>query len=167
MAYPSLAIANYFIDRGASEKDFMDPLRIQKLVYIAHGWYLAVYGEPLLKEKVQAWKYGPVIPSLYRNFKVYGNGPILDPALDLESFDVTIPQVPEDDTKARAVLDRVWELYRPYSGVRLSNLTHQPDTPWHAIWSQRSDGKAKIPNDLIQNHFIQIAHERPRKAPAQ
>lgn len=160
MSYPALAIANYFIDRGAREGNLMDPLRIQKLVYIAHGWNLAVYGKPLIQENVEAWKYGPVIPSLYHKFKYHGNGEITQPALDTSGFDIRVPRVKNDDARALSVLERVWELYKPYSGVVLSNLTHQDDTPWHQVWSKHPAGNVKISNDVIRQHFVEIAQQR-------
>ena len=51
-------------------------MKIIKLVYIAHGHYLAKNDSPLFTEKVEAWDYGPVIPSLYHEFKIYGAFPI-------------------------------------------------------------------------------------------
>lgn len=50
-------------------------LEIQKLVYMAHMYYMGNRGstsEPLIKEQYQAWLYGPVCPPLYRRLKEYG-----------------------------------------------------------------------------------------------
>jgi len=68
MPLPSAAVANYFLDLGLRESIPITPLKLQKLVYFAHGWYLGFTGEPLLNEGIQAWEYGPVIPSLYHDF---------------------------------------------------------------------------------------------------
>ena len=66
------AIANYFLDKSID----LTPMKIIKLVYIAHGWHLAITDKPLIEDYVQAWEFGPVIPDLYHEFKKYGNTPI-------------------------------------------------------------------------------------------
>lgn len=131
-------------------------MKLIKLTYIAHGWNLAFCKEPLIAESVQAWKYGPVIESLYHSFKHYGNGSI--PAKEAEAI------TPEEmAAPVRAVLEKTWEKYSPLSAVHLSSLTHQPGTPWSQVWAE---GKATrwtvIPDDRIQDFY-----ERKLKTPAE
>src|SRR5258708_4237314 len=76
--WKTLAAANFFLAKGLEDGVSIDPLKLQKLVYFAHGWHLAVTGKPLIDEYVEAWPYGPVIPSLYHRFKSYGADPITD-----------------------------------------------------------------------------------------
>ena len=59
-------VANYFLslcDEDAG--DLISNLKLQKLVYYAQGFHLAISGEPLFDEKIMAWEHGPVIPQLY------------------------------------------------------------------------------------------------------
>lgn len=67
------AVANYILDCGKEDGETLSPMKLIKLVYLAHGWNLGLTGEPLITEHVQAWRYGPVIPSIYHDFKEYGN----------------------------------------------------------------------------------------------
>ncbi|MCD8455896.1 DUF4065 domain-containing protein [Xylella taiwanensis] len=46
-------------------------MQVLKLVYIAHGWHLGFRQEPLLNKRVEAWRHGPVIRSLYEKVKKY------------------------------------------------------------------------------------------------
>lgn len=59
--YSPVQIANKFITLGNQHHNPLTHMQLQKLTYIAHGYYLALTGKPLLNECVSAWKYGPVI----------------------------------------------------------------------------------------------------------
>ena len=63
MVHTPLAIANAFIERALREEYPITHMKVQKLVYIAHGWSLGIRGEDLINENIMAWKYGPVIAS--------------------------------------------------------------------------------------------------------
>ncbi len=76
----AVAIANYFVRKSLDSGIPVTPMKLVKLVYVAHGWYLGLTGEPLIAEGVQAWKYGPVVPSVYDKFKMYGGSAITEPA---------------------------------------------------------------------------------------
>ena len=51
----------------------VSPMKLQKLVYFAHGWHLAIHNRPLVNEQVEAWKFGPVFSDLYHQIKSFGN----------------------------------------------------------------------------------------------
>lgn len=150
MAYKAATIANYFLDKASKEGRAVTPMQLIKLVYIAHGWALGYTGEPLLDETVQAWKYGPVIKSLYDSVKRYGSGAVSEP---IRVWGQASSAVGED---IAPLLDSVWKNYSPFSGVQLSAMTHLADTPWWKAWHDL-DGKsqyfAEIPNDLIERHY--------------
>lgn len=61
--YKAKAAANYCLDLAEEEGKRLDPMQIQKLVYFAHGWYLALTGEPLVEEHPEAWAYGRSFPA--------------------------------------------------------------------------------------------------------
>jgi len=174
MAFTAKSVANYFFDLAKSQSDHsVSPMKMQKLVYFAHGWSLGLTGNPLIDEQVQAWPYGPVIPTLYHEFKHFGNGEITDYATELNwgnsggrlgEFEVITPQIPNDASDrtqySRALLNKVWEIYRPYSPIQLSNITHEPGTPWHSVSVNFSGGIPKdtaIPNEIIREYFSKLA----------
>ena len=64
--HDSNKIANEFLRLAKESGQSLTPMQLLKLVFIAHGWMLGLYGEPLISDDVQAWKYGPVIPDLYQ-----------------------------------------------------------------------------------------------------
>ncbi|HEX5482760.1 MAG TPA: type II toxin-antitoxin system antitoxin SocA domain-containing protein [Terriglobia bacterium] len=167
MAYSAKAIANYFLD-AATEKDApLDPMKIQKLVYFAHGWCLALKNAPLINERIEAWRYGPVIRSLYNTFRDAGSGPITHPAYDARMIDhrltIYAPSIedpeegPAEREFYRELLNEIWKVYGDFTAVELSNLTHQPGTPWDKTWDAHQ-ATAPISDDLIKEYFkAQIA----------
>lgn len=132
-------------------------MKLVKLVYIAHGWHLGLTGEPLLTEPIQAWKYGPVLESIYHTFKVYGNSPIpISAQVQWAAL--------RDPARIAPFLDRVWEAYGKYTGGQLSTITHQPDTPWSKVYKEGHAGLI-IPDEVIREHYKAKADAR-RTEPA-
>ena len=125
-------------------------MKLIKLVYIAHGWSLALLKRPLISETIQAWKYGPVIESLYHAFKNKGNSPISPD--DFQSFSKA-----DIDEKTVTLLAKVWEKYGGLTGIHLSTLTHQPGTPWYKIWEENGGKErkcAEIPDATIEEFYV-------------
>lgn len=158
----TLAVANYFIKKSMADGIPLTPMKLLKLVYIAHGWHLGIKGEPLINESVQAWKYGPVIKSIYDEFKKFGNSPISETAYELsDKGQVIIPMVSPDK---EPFLDKIWDVYKNFDGLQLSSLTHKTGTPWDQIWNQDSNKRkfgVIIPNNLIEEHYKLKAENQP------
>lgn len=142
--------AAYYLLKSAKSKDVtITNLKLQKLIYIANGYMLALHDRPLIDEQPQAWKYGPVIHSIYRQFKSYEDRPIEIDASPLENTALS----PE----AQEVIDDVIDTYGSETAIDLVNLTHEADTPWDEVWNRQGGHKqlfAEIGNDLIKNHFL-------------
>lgn len=164
MAFPSIAVANEFVALARTAGKPLTPLQLQKLLYYAHGWSLALFDRPLLNEQIEAWKYGPVVPSVYKAFKRYGNQPIQDPAtiFSPELGERIAPRMPHDindaDT-ARQLIARVFKLYGHIDGLQLSAMAHAPDTPWSEIY-QKYGGEipegTDIPKEALIRYFNKI-----------
>lgn len=164
MIYSPQAVANTLLDFGSSSNNWISPMKIQKLVYYAHGWHLAIENAPLINEPVLAWQYGPVIESLYRDFCESSGTHIRDRASilrrgsngDLELYEPTVPQ--QDD--AYKLLVRIWEVYGTYTATQLSNISHEESTPWHQVASKygaRLSFGLTIPDEIICEYFLRLA----------
>lgn len=119
----TLAIANFFIRKSLKEKKPITQIKLQKLIYFAHGFYLALKERPLVGEKIEAWQYGPVVPSVYHKFKKWGNNTIKE--VLVENGDNLI--IHEEDLE---FLDLVWHKFSHYSAAQLVELSHEKDGPW-------------------------------------
>ncbi|MDB6054277.1 MAG: hypothetical protein JWN25_1800 [Verrucomicrobiales bacterium] len=159
--YSAIAVANFFIElANKSEKSDLTPMKLQKLIYYANGWHLALTGIPLIEEDVEAWKFGPVIESIYKEFKRYGNEPVTDPVIEDDDTlgdgdNGPIFTTVAVNSEAAKLLNKIWEIYGKYTAIQLSNATHEPGSPWAVIWDKR--GKycpgVVIPKKLIKAHF--------------
>lgn len=156
--YNPKAIANYFLnkrkERGLKP---VTQMKLHKLVYFAHGWHLAFWGKPLIDEMVEAWEYGPVVPTLYHEFKEYGAKeiPRLATDWDPDSMDWYITHgIDASDTLLPKFLDRIIAVYGNRSAVELSALTHVDGSPWkQTVEKYPRIRHVDIPNDLIQEYF--------------
>lgn len=160
MLHSPKSIANYFIDLANANGEALSPMKLQKLVYYAVGWFAGHTGKPLVDEAVEAWQYGPVFPSLYHEFKCFGAGPISTKAHDVhEGFvrqEVAIPA----DPHIRQFLDNIWSSYGKFTGIALSEMTHASDSPWDLTWRNASGVRnADIPFELISGHFKEAAEK--------
>ncbi len=161
MSYRAAAVANSLLEMAWSENKTISPMKIQKLVYFAHGWHWALTNKPLIDERVQAWTYGPVIPSLYHGFKEYGTSSITDllsasmPEPAGRKISLGYPKVPSGDQYVTALLDRIWEVYGPLTAIQLSNMTHAENGPWKTALTKRSPGErgVEIPPQEIKSYF--------------
>lgn len=161
--YSAVAIANAFLDRAKLDDHGISPMKIQKLIYFAHAWMLALSDQPLIKEPIKAWKFGPVIDTVYHEFKNFGSRDITNYGTQIISGERTpsattfggyyeVPLVAEEDKDVNALINRIWELYGDMSAVELSSLTHEPGTPWHNTLDEHKEGKYSnfvLSNDLI------------------
>lgn len=151
------SVANYFIQKSFETGVPLTPMKLIKLVYIAHGWHRGYFSKNLIDDAVEAWQYGPVIPELYHKVKRYGRGAVTGA---IEGYGVLGDDhnpFPEENT--RVLLDNVWQNYGRYDGLNLSAMTHQPGTPWDQTWNTT---KGIIPNQLIEQHYkgkIQAAQQ--------
>jgi len=115
-------VANYFLSlsNDGISGDLMSNLKLQKLVYYAQGFYLAMFDKPLFNETIEAWTYGPVCPELYHKYKKYESSAIQVP----ENIDFAIY-----DNDLISFLDEIYEVYGQFSAWKLMNMTHV-EPPW-------------------------------------
>lgn len=171
MPYEALAVANEFVALALAEAVDLTPMKLQKLVYYAHGWCLGLRGEPLLDEQIEAWEWGPVVESLYFAFANYGNQPILqlgqETSFDSEAaseshhrFGLRTPRLIDSDLDsvefARSLIRKVWESHKHLSAIQLSKMTHAPRSPWDRVRQKYRTAIPKgtdIPEDWIREEF--------------
>ncbi len=159
--YSAIAVANSIIDLYQEEFETIDPMRLQKIAYIAHGWHLALYDQPLIDDRIEAWTFGPVIPRIYHAFKKYGGDLIRGVVWSRGR----IERIPRQDERAHALLRRISRSYRDFDSIQLSVATHQEGTPWKKARDgvPRHARDVPIPDDLIKKYYRELADKNVQK----
>lgn len=156
MPYTAASIANAFLSRAFRDRKSISPMKIQKLAYIAHGYSLVECNEPMLDEVFEAWKFGPVLSSLYHECKQYGSGSIRDYLRDIDPETGRSSPAPlPDDANVNDIIDYVWETYGDDSAISLSDWTHVKDGPWDKVTKGGSQilRHQDVDNALIKDYF--------------
>lgn len=145
--------ANFFIQKAKEDDVVMTQLKLIKILYFAYGWVLATMNEKLFDEPIEAWKYGPVVPSVYHEFKRFGKSQIdcFSTTLNLDNFDIVTPYVRKSE-QSTTVLEKVWDIYKHLSAPALVRLSHEKDSPWDKHYADGVMG-IKIPDDDIKPYF--------------
>lgn len=139
-------VANYFLYKSKPGTPLaITHLKLQKLVYYAQGWNLAINKKPLFQEEIRAWDHGPVVPELYNEYRSFSYFTIPTEKFCNKQNGKNIFGKSE-----LAVLDQVWEAYGEYDGKFLEELTHQED-PW--LYTRRN---GKIEQKSMQTYFKKL-----------
>lgn len=150
--YNASLIAYKFVQRGIEESNPLTQMKLQKIVYLAQGLHLSLYdGAELVKEDFQAWKYGPVIPSIYHDYKLYGSSLIQDLSL-IDFNDFTFYLSTDLDDNAESAIEDAWKIAKDIPGTQLSNWTHNEGSPWHKFYREGVNDII-IPKQEIRGYF--------------
>lgn len=141
----AIDVANFFlsaIDDDAG--DLISNLKMQKLVYYAQGIHLAMFDKPLFDEDVRAWEHGPVVESLYHEFKKFGSSAI-EP--DFKNSDLDI-----FSEEQKEMLKDVYDTFGQFSAWRLRDMTHQ-EKPWVETTKRGKIKGGIISQDIMNDYF--------------
>lgn len=128
-------IADYLLAESRERGDVPTPLKLQKLIFYADAWHLALYGTESTPERFQAWVHGPVALSQWHRFKAYRWKPI----------DEEIER-PNIDANLAAHLDEIVDVFGSETATALEIMTHQ-EKPW-------LEARGDLPDDAPCNNYI-------------
>ena len=143
--HTALQVAKWFLahNRIAADSEgaeFISNLKLQKLLYYAQGCFLAVNDKPLFMDHIVAGQHGPVVESVYHEYKNNGaNGIPFDDDFDFSAF----------TSEENELLQEVYDTFGQYSAWKLRNMTHK-ETPWKSTAQN-----AEISQGLIKQYFKQ------------
>lgn len=147
----ALDIAKYILSIGP-----ITHLKLQKLLYFAYADFLVATGEQLFKDKIYAWKHGPVVETVYEHYKAYGAEDIEfedESKVIIISTELLVPAsltkilTSEHGLLAFDTIGNVVVKYLDSSPWDLVNITHRPGSPWDKVY--KPDQNKPISDEMI------------------
>lgn len=132
--YTALQISSHFIKKGVS------PLKLQKLLFYAQVWFYAKTGKKLFVDNIEAWVLGPVVPSVWQQYRHMRRGD------EINDRKADYSAVLSDDIHAH--LDEIWRAYGKFTGVELVDITHAEN-----LWV---DARAGLEDHINSKNIIFI-----------
>jgi uncharacterized phage-associated protein len=146
--YNAEQVARYFIYLATQkivgdndEREGITNLKLQKILYLAQAYYLSKFNKPLFKDEIEAWAYGPVVPTVYHTYKKNKSNPIFR----FENGE----GISDEDKK---ILEEVWNAFGGYSAGRLVEVTHA-HTPWQEAY--KSEQKT-ISHEALTKYYAPL-----------
>lgn len=159
--YDARAIANFLLDLADEKKSRLTQVSLLKLIYFAHGWFLSAKGSRLIQQDFEAWQYGPVVKVVRDEFKQFGGSIITARARKLDIYtglkSVVSPSLAVEDAQ---FVRTIFDAYHVYDAWKLSEMTHEPGSPWDQIWnSEKPVGRMalRIRDEDIRAHFDSLS----------
>lgn len=130
-------LSNNILFRAKNEGIGITPMKLQKLMYYVCVQYVKRTDEYPIFERFEPWPYGPVIPSIYFEFKDYGSSPIKTYSKDAKGQSKMINE--DSSPTLKMCIDYVWGKFKHMTGIQLSQRTHQPSSGWYAAYQRNGD----------------------------
>ena len=156
-------IANELIKLASKDGRAFNQMKLQELVYIAHGWCLAISGQPLTGDRPEALEHGPEYRRLADALARWGVDPVTS---DVDSStaagkatetDATLSGAAELSEFEQNVLRRIYNDYGNLDVRNLANVTRSKGTPWDAVYAGGAGRNRDIPHYLIKAQFVDVA----------
>ena len=139
--YSGIDIAAYVVKRCHELKSAVSNLKLQKLLYFIQAYFLMVDGKPCFEDKIEAWSFGPVVPSVYQVYKYYCAGSI--PYFGDEKIgNISYPD--------RQKIDAIINVFSGRSANELVEITHR-QSPWREAYVPYQNNEITIQS--IREYF--------------
>jgi len=151
--YNSTTVAKYILSKAQEDRILINMTKLQKLLYIAYGVYMAVKDERLTDESPKAWPYGPVFPSTREKLL----------RIDFQSFDITNDSECDDirnDKEMQDLITLVFKAFGEWNSGQLTDWSHSTGSPWDLTTrSKNFKWNNTIPDEYIKDYFSKILTE--------
>lgn len=152
--YHAIDVARRFLELASTDAAAIQDIsnmKLQKLCFFAQLVSLCQnINVPLIAENFYAWDYGPVEPRLYQRIRGLGN-PYFSIREERVAAAVADAEAIEDED-AKTIIQSVWDKFKTWTAVDLSELTHRRNSPWTVVYTAKRYGL--IPNAVIASHLF-------------
>lgn len=123
--YDAIDIARFIVQSSREVGNPVTNAKLQKLLYYAWVGYYGRTHTYLFSDAICAWRFGPIIPSVHREYRIWAGVPILrtEPPSEIDG-----------DTK-RFLLDFIRD-NSDFTASRLVNLPNREGYPWDGVYDK-------------------------------
>lgn len=139
-----MEVAKYIINKCTLDNYPISNLKLLKILYYIQIAFLQKFGEPCFEDDIQARKFGPVVPQVYRHYRKYSSLPI-----DIQYSDKDLPKFKETQKK---LIDSIIEDKREKYVWDLVTETHEKGSAWHTIYREGEGNYAIIPLQILKEY---------------
>ena len=152
MSMPPTVVCNNILKRGFSEKEEISPMKLQKLMYFVACTYQKKAKTALFSEPFEVWQYGPVLRSVYDEFKAYGKKPITSYSKDAKGISYIVDE--STSPLLKSSIDSIWSKFKDWDAIALSNITHQDGSGWSSAYdnSAKTISNKQMEDDTTYEH---------------
>lgn len=153
--HSSILLVDYIIYKYGCR---FTPFKLSKLIFLSHGLMLASTNKPLIRDRIDAWKYGPAIPLLHHELIRFGGGIVQTFVYTgMVPYESSVSTIMEklflsvmNNTECE-IIDFVVKHYGDWSANDLQKLCQEPGSPWDTHY----DGNigTEIPDNTIQKYY--------------
>ena len=137
--YKAIDIARYIVNYANDNNMIISNLKLQKILYFVQLEFLLNKNTPCFEDNIEAWDFGPVVPSVYHEFKKYGAfciprvSFVYDTSqgwfnLKQVSFKISIP------SDEKEIIEDVVRVCDKYTPGQLVEITHN-QLPWRNAYN--------------------------------
>ena len=137
--YKTIDLANYIIDKCIKDNTSITNLQLQRILYFIQKDFLK-RGSPAFSDYIEAWGFGPVVPTVYFCFCGFGAMPILFILRD------TVPNLSTD----KNIIDNIVENKRSLTPWEIAKETSKITGAWSKVYDNGKGSQHIIPVDLIK-----------------
>ena len=122
----------YLVKIFKDNKQDITQLQIQKLMYFFEAYYMNINDcNKLYDCNFNAWMFGPVAIPLYKEYKNFGEYPIV-----LSDEKLKIGECISADKKK--ILKELYDVFGKLDASKLVELTHMINSPWYNKWNENN-----------------------------
>lgn len=133
-------VANYILTKGEYTH-----IQLQKLTYLCYVEYLCKYGKKMFNDKIYAFRYGPVVDSIYKKYKNEKGKLSVDKKRELAIRSRLMNSI--DGIEKIECIDETLKKYSKFDFRVLIKITHAKNSAWSKVYDK--DRKFNIMSDEL------------------
>lgn len=148
-------VSRYIIDYCDKHFGGVSNYRLQKLLYFVQVEFIKETGQAAFKEEIEAWSFGPVVPEIYRKYKIFGGeNIILNNNINVFSIlsslrDIYNEKISKHDGQ---IINKVLDEASYLPTAELVRISHIQD-PWKNAYN-KDNPKNVITKESIYEYFV-------------